>query len=999
MSGSLAAHLVLLGATSALGASEAADCNGNGIDDAAEIASGAAADCQPDGVPDECQLPFVTAVDDGGAEGGVISDGAYTAWLNRLTVVGGFGTVTAIDVKFGSAIVGSPVRIGVWSDPNGDGNPSDALLLSSREMTVAPGMDSPALMNRIDVPDVDVGAAGTNYFIGVIVDAPGIGGAAIDLTAPHVSNASWIIGATQPIDADDLAANSVEFAPIETSFAGNWVLRAVDASGGTDCNENGVPDTCDLVAPPFASGAAYWRFESESASSALDSGPNALHGTYSGGALLLADVATSTVAQSGAGNSRSLDLNYTSPTAGGVVTVPDASPIDLGATSFTIEAWVRLEQLSGTTSASRQWLCQKKPTASADASLDYGVLVQAGDLGTSGRELAFRAGSGSAESGVTSSLGISDLLWHHVSVAYDASTGNVRFGLDGSFETVSFAKPAFVNSGPLRIGGHTNASGAANQFLRGFVDEMRISREFLAPHRLLRAPNLPESSDCNANALPDECEPDCNGNGVPDDCDIASRSSTDGDGDGVPDECQYVGTWGVPVPFATIQSALETVLDGSTIVVADGVYSESIDFRGKSVVLRSADGPEACVIDAGGTGSVVTFDEDETRDSVLEGFTIRGGDAVEGGGIRIRGASPTIRGNIIVGNEADFGGGVLVYLDAAPLVEGNEIRLNNARASSGGIYCSVSNTMPEFRGNAIVSNSSDGGFGAGVLLQNSAAILEGNEIAGNSGADSGGGVAAIFSGPVPARILNNTIRGNSATDDGGGLWIVNAGSPLVAGNLIRGNSAPVGGGAYLRDAVSLVNNTIVSNSASNAGAGIYCDGNAEGVVIRNSILRSNAAPSSAQIYLGGATVRHSNVEGGVAGEGNIDLAAGFVDAGAGVYALAPGSPCIDAGDSTAEGLVELERDLADNPRIADDPATVDTGIAGKRGLVIDMGALEFQPVSVRCPADLDGDGTTGASDIAILLSGWNASAFDLDGDGVVGASDLAFLLVEWGPCS
>ncbi len=53
------------------------------------------------------------------------------------------------------------------------------------------------------------------------------------------------------------------------------------------------------------------------------------------------------------------------------------------------------------------------------------------------------------------------------------------------------------------------------------------------------------SADCNGNGIPDECEPDCNGNGVPDDCDL---DPTDPDGDGwvspdcngnrAPDECE-----------------------------------------------------------------------------------------------------------------------------------------------------------------------------------------------------------------------------------------------------------------------------------------------------------------------------------------------------------------------------------------------------------------------------------------------------------------------------
>ncbi len=45
------------------------------------------------------------------------------------------------------------------------------------------------------------------------------------------------------------------------------------------------------------------------------------------------------------------------------------------------------------------------------------------------------------------------------------------------------------------------------------------------------------SGDCNGNALPDECEPDCNGNGAPDVCDIAGGASSDCNGNVLPDEC------------------------------------------------------------------------------------------------------------------------------------------------------------------------------------------------------------------------------------------------------------------------------------------------------------------------------------------------------------------------------------------------------------------------------------------------------------------------------
>jgi hypothetical protein len=51
-----------------------------------------------------------------------------------------------------------------------------------------------------------------------------------------------------------------------------------------------------------------------------------------------------------------------------------------------------------------------------------------------------------------------------------------------------------------------------------------------------------------------------------------------------------------------------------------------------------------------------------------------------------------------------------------------------------------------------------------------------------------------------------------------------------------------------------------------------------------------------------------------------------------------------------------------------------------------------------CPADLNGDGTVDAGDLAGLLSSWGGPKNDLDGDGIVAASDLAAMLSSWGAC-
>ena len=59
------------------------------------------------------------------------------------------------------------------------------------------------------------------------------------------------------------------------------------------------------------------------------------------------------------------------------------------------------------------------------------------------------------------------------------------------------------------------------------------------------------------------------------------------------------------------------------------------------------------------------------------------------------------------------------------------------------------------------------------------------------------------------------------------------------------------------------------------------------------------------------------------------------------------------------------------------------------------------PAPGKCPWDLNGCGTVGASDLLALLSSWGkckGCPADFDDNGNVGASDLLELLANWGPC-
>ena len=170
----------------------------------------------------------VYSLDDGTIEYGVRADGTYTAWLNHFTTVSGAETITYLDVVFWNTAVGQPATLYVWDDANGDGNPSDALVLSSHSLMVEEDMAVSGVPARIDIPDTVVGPS---FFVGVVVDTALDGSdfpAGYDTDEPVVAGASWLIGANQPVDPNDLSHDAVEFQLAEATLPpGNWVVRAV----------------------------------------------------------------------------------------------------------------------------------------------------------------------------------------------------------------------------------------------------------------------------------------------------------------------------------------------------------------------------------------------------------------------------------------------------------------------------------------------------------------------------------------------------------------------------------------------------------------------------------------------------------------------------------------------------------------------------------------------------------------------------------------------------
>jgi Big-like domain-containing protein len=385
----------------------------------------------------------------------------------------------------------------------------------------------------------------------------------------------------------------------------------------------------------------------------------------------------------------------------------------------------------------------------------------------------------------------------------------------------------------------------------------------------------------------------------------------------------------VPSDRPTIQAAIDAAIDGDTVQVAPGTYTENINFGGKAITVTSENGPEVTIIDGGAADPVVIFNSGEGRDSTLNGFTLQNGRAANnqgfgrGGGVRIEGSSPRITNNVITNNFACDAGGVFINA-GSPLIQMNKITSNTAGAD-------------------ICQGGTIGG-GIYVLGPGSAEILD-NVISDNV-SSFGGGIG--LSGARTPVVKRNIIKGNSA-GGGGGIWIMANTAALIVQNLITGNQASVGGGLYwlvpggARGPI-LVNNTIADNDAASGSSGIFADGFDAQSELTNNIIVAKSGQFG--LYCGDSDsqsqpiIRFNNIfgSGGMAYGGtcsdrtgtdrNISADPLFANPTQGDYHLQQGSPSIDRGDNLTPNLPD--KDLDGHPRILDGDgsgfATVDMGV-------------------------------------------------------------------------
>ncbi|MEM6580680.1 MAG: PEP-CTERM sorting domain-containing protein [Pseudomonadota bacterium] len=187
------------------------------------------------GLSGPASAAFIYSVDDGAGESSLALGGARNIWLNAFQAVAGGEIISSIDIAFGatdqdSEVNGDPITVYLWSDPNNDGDPRDAILETSIAGVTANIHTN--IFNNFAVPSSPTFGVGDWFFVGFgwLPSGSGAGFLVNRDTSPS-AGASWVFGGalTDPNNLGAGVDGIDNFSPQDLdniALGGNFLIRA-----------------------------------------------------------------------------------------------------------------------------------------------------------------------------------------------------------------------------------------------------------------------------------------------------------------------------------------------------------------------------------------------------------------------------------------------------------------------------------------------------------------------------------------------------------------------------------------------------------------------------------------------------------------------------------------------------------------------------------------------------------------------------------------------------
>ena len=309
-------------------------------------------------------------------------------------------------------------------------------------------------------------------------------------------------------------------------------------------------------------------------------------------------------------------------------------------------------------------------------------------------------------------------------------------------------------------------------------------------------------------------------------------------------------------PYASIQYAIDqaATVAGDTLSIAAGTYNESIDLRGKSLVLDGSNAATKPVLDGAGASRIVRLATGEGPATLLRDLVLLRGSAGQdtGGCILLDGASATFQRVEVRLGVARLGGGAAVRNGIGRFVdctfEGCRAELGGALAVEQGAVALVDGELRANRATGGSGASAEGGAvyvdTSGALVVDRSRFIDNRSIGGFGG---GGGAVRVTLAALPSVVRDAWFEGNAPGDGllvgfGGAVWasgpfqaerttFIRNGTPAELDSTLRGgagrggtyrdctflrNGAQLGGG--LADAIAFTS-TFQSNTACADGSG------------------------------------------------------------------------------------------------------------------------------------------------------------------------------------